>query len=743
MSDHLEFLNADQCRAILRTSLDGFFVLDAAGRLLDANDAYCRMTGFSREELLKMHVTDLSVDESPEQTERHLAHILREGTGRFESRHRRKDGGFVFVDVSVSRVEEPEMRIVVFLRDISERRKLLADLQESEEKFTRIFNSSANLIVFTEPESGRIVEVNDTWVRTTGISRHEAKGKTALELCLWPDQATRSACLTAFRLQGQLRDYQTTLRPKGVEFPVLVSAVYVEVRGSRYILWEFRDMVRQKEAERSQELLRAQLAQAQKMETVGRLAGGVAHDFNNLLTVINGYSDRLLSRLPEGDTMRRSVEEIRQAGGRAAAMTQQLLAFSRRQLAEPRVMNLNASVAETERLLNRLIGEDVQLVLALEPNLGAVYADPIQVNQVLMNLAINARDAMPQGGTLTLETANVNIGGAEFVRLTVRDTGVGMDEETQGRLFEPFFTTKPEGTGTGLGLSTTYGIVKQAGGRIMVNSQPGRGTAFEVYLPRAASEDETVAHEEAARTEAGETVLVVEDQPSVREYTAVVLRDLGYQVLAAESGVEALAVSASHAGPIHLVLTDVIMPGMSGRTLADRIRPQRPEARILYMTGYAGEALKQRGLPENDAPCLPKPFSPEELAAKVRESLDRAGKSRTVLVVDDEAPVRRLLRETLTEAGYAVLEAEHGDAALDVLSSKPVDVMITDLVMPQKEGLETIAEARKRFPGVKIVSMSGAFGGQYLRVASLMGADAKIAKPIDPEELLKTVQGLV
>jgi hypothetical protein len=478
----------------------------------------------------------------------------------------------------------------------------------------------------------------------------------------------------------------------------------------------------------------------------------VAHDFNNLLTVINGYSELMLAKLPVGDARRRGVEEIRQAGERAAALTQQLLVFSRRQAAQPRVMNLNAAVSETERLLNRIIGEDIHLVMALEPELGRVYADPVQINQVLMNLAINARDAMPQGGQLAVETANVAMdeGGAapgdcpagEYVRLTVRDTGVGMDEETQRRLFEPFFTTKPKGRGTGLGLSMAYGIVKQAGGWIAVKSRLGHGSAFEIYLPRASGVEQTVAPGQAKNPRGTETILVVEDQQSVRGYASQVLRDLGYRVLEAESGAEALGLSAAHKQPIHLVLTDVIMPGMTGRMLAERLRLQRPEARVLYMSGYAEDVLEQRGVPE-EVECLQKPFAPEELACRVREMLDRTAKGRTVLVVDDEAAVRGLLRETLSGAGYRVLEAEHGKAAMEVLGCTPVDVMITDLVMPQKEGLETIADARKRYPAMKIISMSGAFGGHYLKVASKLGADARLAKPIDREELLKVVRGLV
>jgi PAS domain S-box-containing protein len=751
MKDVSEFLSAEQYRAILRTSLDGFWLVDTEGRLLEVNDAYCQMTGFSREELLGMRIPDLCMVETPEQIREHTAQILREGSGRFESRHRKKDGGSVFLDVSVSSVAGPPVRVVAFLRDISARKASEDALRASEEKFSRIFQSSSNLVAFSEPEHGRIVDVNDTWVDALGISREEAVGKSGQELGLWRDPVKGERCRAMLRANGQLRDFEMEVHGKrGVLF-VMASANYVDVRGSRYLLWELHDITRQKQAEREQEALRMQLLQAQKLESVGRLAGGVAHDFNNLLTVINGYSDLVLSKLAADDPVRHDVEEIRQAGDRASGLTQQLLVMSRTQVGQPRLMDLNNAVTETVRLVERLIGEDIHVVLRLDPKLGLVNADPIQIHQVLMNLAVNARDAMPEGGQLTLETCNATIGpepvfaevsgAGEFVRLTVRDTGIGMSAETITRIFEPFFTTKSLGTGTGLGLSTAHGIVRQAGGWINVRSAPGEGATFEVYLPRTAEAQAGAHAQQAAVSERGgsETILVVEDQPAVRQFAASVLRDLGYRVLEVGSGAEALGVSAAHEGPIHLVLTDVIMPGMNGLMLAERIAGQRPHARILFMTAYAGEVLQERGVVLESQHWLQKPFRPDELARKVREVLDRPPKGLTVLVLDDEVPVRRMLHDMLAEAGYSVIEAENGAAALAVLERIAVEVMLTDPMVPGKDVVDTIAEVRKRHPKIKIISMSGTLGGHSLKVGAFPAADARVAKPIERQELLSTI----
>jgi PAS domain S-box-containing protein len=380
--------------------------------------------------------------------------------------------------------------------------------------------------------------------------------------------------------------------------------------------------------------LEEQLRQSQKMEAVGRLAGGVAHDFNNVLTTILGYSDLLAASALDVE-LRQHVEEIRRAGERAAALTSQLLAFSRKQMLAPRVLDLNALVLDLEKMLRRVIGEDVELVTRLAPALGRVKADPSQIEHVVMNLVLNARDAMPHGGRLTLETANILLDGepagrtGPHVVLSVLDTGTGMDAATRSRLFEPFFTTKERGKGTGLGLATSYGIVKQSGGEISVESAPGKGTAIRVMLPMVDEEPErpTSGGFAAIKIGGSETVLVVEDEQSVASLTRKVLLANGYVVLQADGGDAALKAAARHAGTIHLLLTDVVMPGLSGRELAERLRRARPEVKVLYMSGYTDDAMMRHGLHETDAQFLQKPFSLDALLARVRETLDRRSRS--------------------------------------------------------------------------------------------------------------------
>ncbi len=399
--------------------------------------------------------------------------------------------------------------------------------------------------------------------------------------------------------------------------------------------------------QQSEEALRRseeQLRQAQKMEAIGQLAGGVAHDFNNLLTIIRGYSELLLGgALDQREKAREAVEEIRKASERASTLTRQLLAFSRRQVLAPQVLALNSIIADMDKMLRRLIGEDIQLTSSLAPDLGPVKADPGQIEQVLLNLAVNARDAMPRGGRLTIETANVSfdesyalmhpeVQPGSFVMLALTDTGCGMDAATQARVFEPFFTTKGPGKGTGLGLATVYGIVKQSGGSIYVYSEVGRGTCFKIYLPRLDEAAAAAAPAKGsgagpmappARVDGKETLLIVEDDDSVRALARTVLRSHSYDVIEAVDADDALRWVEGHTQPIHLLVTDVVMPGMSGRELAERLTALRPELKVLYVSGYTDDAVVRHGLLEAEVSFLQKPFTPNALARKVRDVLDK------------------------------------------------------------------------------------------------------------------------
>jgi signal transduction histidine kinase len=447
---------------------------------------------------------------------------------------------------------------------------------------------------------------------------------------LWRDPAERERVVQQLR-GGSAQDVDTVIHTKdGRARNVLIALERIDIGGTECLLGLLHDVTEPR-------LLEQQLRQAQKMEAVGRLAGGVAHDFNNLLTVITSYSDLLLEELPSEDPKREDLEQIRKAAEGAAGLTRQLLAFSRQQVLQPRILDLNGVVENTEKLLDRLIGEDIQLSTVLAPDLGLVNGDPGQLEQILMNLVVNSRDAMPRGGRLTIETADLNADDlfvrnhplarpGRYAMLAVTDTGVGMDEETKVHIFEPFFTTKEQGKGTGLGLATVYGIVKQSGGFVWVYSEPGHGTSIKVYLPCAEAAAQASAAQETAADSGmprgSETVLVVEDAPAVRAVMRQVLKRQGYTVLDAPDGAEALRLSAEHTGPIHMVLTDLVMPVLGGRQLTERLTELRPDTKVLYTSGYTDDAVVRHGLLESGVAFLQKPFAPEVLARKVREVLN-------------------------------------------------------------------------------------------------------------------------
>jgi len=397
-----------------------------------------------------------------------------------------------------------------------------------------------------------------------------------------------------------------------------------------------RDVTERVRAAQMKKTLESQLHQSQKMEAFGQLAGGVAHDFNNLLQIIMGYSELILTIVPLKDPMRESIMAIGEAGSRAASLTRQLLAFSRQTVLEPKVLDLNEVVRETEKILRRLIGEDILLTALLDPSIRQVKVDPGQLGQVLINIAVNARDAMPQGGKLSIETGNVELNASfphashdfrpgPYVMLAMSDTGCGMTPELKARIFEPFFTTKCVGKGTGLGLAVVHGIVSQSDGQIELRSEPGSGTTFKIYLPAVEGEASTMEAVESAEPLRGkEIILLVEDEENVRGLVSLVLRAYGYEVLVATDGRDALRLAKSHAGAIDLLLTDVVMPHLSGRQVADALQPQFPRMKVLYMSGYTDDAVVRHGLVHGQMPFLQKPATPVNLARKVRSLLDRS-----------------------------------------------------------------------------------------------------------------------
>ena len=513
-------------------------------------------------------------------------------------------------------------------------------LRESELWLATTLKSIGDGVITTDSRE-RVTFMNRVAEALTGWKQEDAVGKELTQVLTILHKETRASAknpVTKALQEGQVVELAmdtVLVSSDGEEIPIAdTAAPIVDDKGNLAgAVLVFRDITEHRRVEES-------LRESHKMEAVGRLAGGVAHEFNNLLMVIRGYSELLLQRSSANDLVRTNAEEIRKAADRAASLTRQLLAFSRKQVLQPKVLDLNAVVTEVEKMLRRLIGEDIELTAVLDLALGPVKADPGQIEQIILNLAVNARDAMPQGGRLTLKTANVTLDQAyvrqhlgatpgPYVLLAVSDTGVGMDAETRSHIFEPFFTTKGAGKGTGLGLSTVYGIVKQSGGTIWVESAPGRGTTFEIYLPLV---EETAASGELHRalpapTPGGtETILVVEDEMSVRKLAAEFLGSNGYRVLEAQDGAEALQVCEEHRAPIHLLMTDVVMPGMSGRELAVRLTGARPEMKVIYVSGYTDDAIVQHGVREEGTVFLQKPFSLDALARTVREALDSKGK---------------------------------------------------------------------------------------------------------------------
>jgi two-component system cell cycle sensor histidine kinase/response regulator CckA len=638
-------LSEDHYRALIEGASDAILILDPAHRILEVNRAAERLLDRPRTELVGGGYDDFVVPEERESSARTGPRLVSEGAVRVETRHfLRPDGTRVPAEVSASCVPVDEQTgaslVLVLLRDVAERERAEVALRtvrdrlvESEEEYRVLFESNPHPMWVYDRETLGFLAVNDAALRHYGYSRQEWLSMTVLDIRP-PEE------VAAFRKAFEVRTAgrSASIDPSGqtfkhrkrdgtvIEVEVASNSIVFDGRKARLIL--ATDVTEKRSLE-------AQLAQSQKLESIGRLAGGVAHDFNNLLGVIGGYAELLRKRVKDDPRVHKYAEDIVKAADRAAGLTRQLLAFSRRQVLQPKVLDLSAVVGEMERMLRRLIGEDVQLVTVFDEELGTVKADPGQVEQVLMNLAVNARDAMPLGGRLTIETHNVDIDRAyarqhadvpagRYVMLAVSDMGQGMSRDVKARAFEPFFTTKEAGKGTGLGLATVHGIVKQSGGHIFVYSEPGHGTSFKIYFPRADEAEAAVASSvaEAVLPRGSETVLLVEDEGTLRELIRECLESTGYTVLEAAHGAEALKVCERHPAPIHLLMTDVVMPGISGRELAGQVKLVRPAIRIVYMSGYTDDAVVLHGVLSEEMAFLQKPFTQEALARKVREVLD-------------------------------------------------------------------------------------------------------------------------
>jgi two-component system cell cycle sensor histidine kinase/response regulator CckA len=598
-------------------------------RFLAVNEAAIRNYMYSGEEFATLTIEDVHPPQEKEVVRERMGDTcLSSGAARIW-KHLRKDGTVFDAEITSHDMMFCGRKArLVLATDVTAREQTREELRETEERFRDLFDHS-NDIVFTADLDGNFTSLNKAGETITGYSTEEALSGNVSQLlgprCLEIARGMRERKLT----EGGQTTYEVEIAKKDGQLGTLAvrtSLIYkdevpVGVRG-----------IAQDITERKQ--LEDRLRQSQKMESLGRLAGGVAHDFNNLLGVIIGFSEILRDRLKSDEPLSGFAEETLKAGRQAAQLTRQLLAFSRQQVLQPRILDLNDSINNIETILRRLIREDIELVIQAAPALGHVKVDPGQVEQVIINLAVNARDAMPLGGKLTIKTSNVDLeeaearryahaGAGRYVMVTVCDTGIGMDEKTQARIFEPFFTTKRLGKGTGLGLATVYGIVEQSGGHISVRSRVGKGTTFRVCLPCVKEQpaESTATECEIGSLEGKETILLVDDAEPFRRLVRTLLETNGYSVLEAASGSEASKIASTHQGPIHLLLTDVVMPQVNGYQLSDHLRFLRPEMKVLCMSGYAGFGTGQFG----DRPgmaLLPKPFGKETLFFMLRKTFE-------------------------------------------------------------------------------------------------------------------------
>jgi PAS domain S-box-containing protein len=629
----------EKYRLLVENAAEAIFVAQD-GMLKFTNRNTTEMIGYSKEELISKPFQEfIHPDDRGLVLDRHLKRL--EGHGLpsvYPFRIVNKSGNVKWVELNAVLITwEGRPATLNFLSDITERKEAEEALQESEKKFRVLTETAASGIFIHQGE--RFIYVNPASETMSGYSREELLALNFWDL-VHPDFRELVKQRAQARQQGEPVPSRYELKiitKNGEERWVDLTVGMINFEGKPAILGTDFDITERKRAEEEMRALEEQLRQSQKMEAVGRLAGGIAHDFNNLLTIIKGYSQLSLLDLDESHHLWGNIQEIQKATQRATDLTRQLLAFSRRQILDLKILDLNSLLKDLDKMLRRIIGEDIEPVTLLAEDLGRVKIDPGQMEQVILNLAVNARDAMPSGGKLIIETANVvldeeyahaHVGviPGHYVKLSVSDTGLGMPQEVKEKAFEPFFTTKEKGKGTGLGLSTVYGIVKQSGGNVWVYSEQGHGTTFKIYLPRIEGELDTLRGTDETDSFPGgsETVLLVEDEPLVRDTANRLLKQQGYRVFEAANGEEALRVAHEHNGDkIHLLLTDVVMPQMGGKELADQLKIMRPDVKVLYTSGYTDDAIVHHGVLDPGTHFLQKPFSIKTLSQKVREALDR------------------------------------------------------------------------------------------------------------------------
>jgi PAS domain S-box-containing protein len=619
-------------RALVEQAADGIFISTAEGRYVQVNASGHRLLGYQPGELVGKTVIDVLPAREQARLRDEIVHVAAGEINTGQWTFTRKDGTLLEAEVTAQRLASG--RLMAIVRDLGQRKDLEQKVRESEERLRSILETAPD-VVMTVDRAGTILFINRTM---PPLLPEQVVGTNALDYVPEESRARVEAALERVFTKGELDEYEVE-GPPGPNGQRQWSSVRAGplTEGGRVVAATLcaTDLTRRREHEQREARLQEQLRQSQKLESVGRLAGGVAHDFNNLLTSILGYVQMARDGLPEGAPARELLDGAVESAQRAAALTQQLLAFARKKIVNPEVVVLDEVLKGMAPMLRRLVGENLQVELSLAGDLGAVRVDVGSIEQVIMNLVVNAKDAIVGAGSVVLETRNVRLdedfcrehpglAPGDHVRLAVRDTGSGMTPDVALHVFEPFFTTKPVGEGTGLGLATCEGIVRQAGGSIDVESVPGVGTTFCVHLPRVQEAPVSAAPAEVARPTARgtETLLVVEDEAAILKVARRVLGALGYAVLTASDGMEALELAARHPGPIDLLITDVVMPRMGGRELAARLASHRPTLRVLYSSGYTADTISAGGVLDEGVDLLQKPYSPADLGARVREVLD-------------------------------------------------------------------------------------------------------------------------
>ncbi|TAN42540.1 MAG: PAS domain S-box protein [Nitrospirae bacterium] len=628
-------------KALIDHSNDPVEVLDPeTGKFLIVNEKAYTTLGYSREEILSMKVFDIDPLLEPSDFTKVMEELNRTGAMIWQGIHKRKDGTTFPVEVSLKIVVLDRSYLVAITRDITERKKAEEALRDSEEKFRTMALAAHDAIIMMGNE-GEILFWNDAAEKIFGYSRPEVLGKN-LHMFLVPPRYhdAHKKGFERFRMTGEGAAVGKILelaaiRKDGEEFPIELSVSAVMLKGRWHAIGVLRDITGRKKAEEEQERLQEQLRQSHKLEGIGQLAGGIAHDFNNILSAIIGFGGLAHLKLPADSPIQYYITEVLAAGNRGASLTQQILAFSRKQVLDIKTVDLNDVVAGIDKMLRRLMREDIRIKFILSDAPLTILADASQIDQILLNLATNARDAMPEGGDLIISTSMTDIAGdfisahcygtpGIYALLTVSDTGTGMDKATENRIFEPFFTTKESGKGTGLGLAVVYGIVKQHNGFIDVDSGPGRGTVFSVYLPLISGESGKIQADRAVPVQGGtETILLADDDENIKEYISEMLEHFGYKVISAENGDDAVDKFMKNRDAINLLVLDIIMPFKGGKEAYDEIFKISPDIKALFMSGHTGDVIAKKRIAEDGLDFIAKPFRPEDFLGRVREILDR------------------------------------------------------------------------------------------------------------------------